>query len=169
MTWRPGARLGVVLLSLLGAGCARVHFDGSTVEKRLVSYRVGQLEPSWLQIHVEGTDLAFYRRGHGSIAVNATCEGYDDVPHEALVNHLLFGTTHRAYLLEEDVTLDGRGARHALIDAELDGVPVRAEVYLLTRAGCVFDLSYVSDRAARGRAAFTRFVEQFRVRAVRRG
>lgn len=157
------------MVALLCAGCATVRFDGTTVSKAGVRYQVGQLEPTWQRVDVEGTDLAFYRQGHGSIAVNSTCKSYEDVPHQALVGHLLFGTTHRDYLLDEEVTLDGRGARHTLIDAELDGVPVRAEIYLLTRAGCVFDLSYVSDRAARGREAFTRFVKEFRILAVGHG
>jgi hypothetical protein len=134
-----------------------------------VAYRVGRLGPGWQRVHVEGNDLAFYRPGHGSNAVNATCKGYEDVPQAALLNHLLFGTTQRAYLLDEEVTLDGRGARHALFDAELDGIPVRAEIYLLTRAGCVFDLSYVSDRQARGRHEFTRFVHAFQIQAVGHG
>jgi hypothetical protein len=159
----------LALLVLFGAGCAAARFDGTLLQKPEVAYRIGGLEPGWQQVRIEGNDLAFYRPGHGSIAVNATCKGYEDVPQAALVNHLLFGTTQRAYLLDEEVTLDGRGARHSLIEAELDGVPVRAEIYLLTRAGCVFDLSYVSDRQARGRDQFTRFVHAFRIQAVGRG
>jgi hypothetical protein len=150
-------------------GCAGVRFDGSLLQKPEVEYRVGALEPGWKRVQVEGNDLTFYKAGHGSIAVNATCKGYEDVPQSALLNHLLFGTTRRQYLLDEEVTLDGRGTRHTLIDAELDGVPVRAEIYLLTRAGCVFDLSYISDRHAHGRAEFTRFVRAFHVQTVQRG
>lgn len=159
----------LLLPLLLALGCASVRFDGSLLQKPQVEYRVGRLEPGWQRVDVEGNDLAFYKPGHGSIAVNATCKGYEDVPQSALVNHLLFGTTRREYLLDEEVTLDGRGARHTLIDAELDGVPVRAEIYLLTRAGCVFDLSYISDRRAHGHAEFTRFVRAFHVQAVQHG
>lgn len=132
-----------------------------------MAYRVGALDAGFRRVKLDGNDLAFYRPRAGSIAVNALCKDYDDVPSEALLNHLLFGTTQRAYLLDEEVTLDGRAARHALIDAELDGVPLRLEVYVLTRANCVFDLSYVSDRQALARAQFAQFVRGFRIVDVR--
>jgi hypothetical protein len=159
-----GLHAGLVLVL---SGCASAHFDGSLLRKRDVAYRVGTLDAGFRRVHVEGNDLAFYRPGSGSIAVNALCEDYDDVPQHALLNHLLFGTTHRSYLLDEEVTLDGRAARHALIDAELDGVPLRLEIYVLRRANCVFDLSYISDRAARAQAQFALFARAFRVVDVR--
>jgi hypothetical protein len=148
---------------LVAHGCAAAQFDGSLLKKRDVAYRVGALDAGFRRIQVEDNDLAFYRPGSGSIAVNALCKDYEDVPQQALLNHLLFGTTHRSYLLDEEVTLDGRAARHALIDAELDGVPLRLEVYVVRRANCVFDLSYISDRAARAQAQFAQFVRAFRV------
>jgi hypothetical protein len=131
-----------------------------------VDYRVGRLGAPWERVRMADNDLSFHREGAGSISVTATCEGYDDVPAEALLNHLLFGTTNRTYVLDEDVTLDGRGARHALVDAELDGVPVRIEVYVVVRGGCVFDLSYVSGRDAHVRAEFSRFVAGFQIARV---
>src|SRR4051794_34772271 len=138
----PTMGLTVSLLALACIGCATTsHFDGSRFHKRATDYRVGALDSTWTVVKVRGNDLAFHRAGGGSIAVHATCRGYDDVPQQALLNHLLFGTTHRRYLLDEEVTLDGRGARHALVDAELDGVPVRLEVYGLTNDYCVLDLS----------------------------
>ena len=154
-------------IALLAHGCAATHFDGSLLSKREVSYRVGVLDGGFRRVDVEGNDLAFYSPGSGSIAVNALCKSYDDVPSEALLNHLLFGTTHRSYLLDEEVTLDGRAARHALVHAELDGVPLRLEIYVLTRANCVFDLSYISDREARAQAQFAQFVRAFRIVDVR--
>jgi hypothetical protein len=78
----------------------------------------------------------------------------------------LFGTTNRNYLLDEEVTLDGRGALHAVTEAELDGVPVRLENYLLVRSGCLFDLSYVSDLSALGSNEFSRFVRGFHIESV---
>lgn len=151
----------------LAHGCAATHFDGALLKKREVSYRVGALDAGFRRVDVEDNDLAFYSPGSGSIAVNALCKDYDDVPSEALLNHLLFGTTHRAYILDEEVTLDGRAARHALVDAELDGVPLRLEIYVLTRANCVFDLSYISDRHARAQVQFAQFVRAFRIVDVR--
>jgi hypothetical protein len=162
-------RLALLLCALTvlpSSGCA-AHFDGRSFRKRDVAYSVGALEPGFRRVQVGDNDLAFYKPGAGSISVNALCKDHEDVPHEALLNHLLFGTSRRTFLSDEEVTLDGRSARHALIDAELDGVPVRIEVYLLTRARCVFDLSYISDRAAPARDTFARFVRAFRIEDVR--
>ena len=160
------ARVILLLGPLLLAACA-AHFDGVLLRKREVSYRIGPLEPDFQRVRVEGNDLAFYKPGAGSIGVNASCRDYEDVPQPALVNHLLFGTTRRTFLTDEEVTLDGRGARHVVLEAELDGVPVRLELYVLTRARCVFDLSYVSDRSATARTQFTAFVRGFHVEEVR--
>jgi hypothetical protein len=38
---------------------------------------------------------------------------------------------------------------------------------VLTRANCVFDLSYISDRKARAQAQFAQFVHAFRIVDVR--
>ena len=161
-----------VLRSLLvfGAGflaaCAGTHFDGTLFQKSGVAYRIAELGPGWQRVRIENNDLSFHRAGEGTISTQATCKEYEDVPPTVLLQHLLFGTTHREYVLEEELTLDGRGAQHAIVDCELDGVPVRVEMYLLVRNGCVFDLSYVSPRSAKAHAAFTRFAHGFRVEQV---
>jgi hypothetical protein len=93
------------LTALAVSGCA-AHFDGRSFRKRDVAYSVGALEPGFRRVQVGDNDLAFYKPGAGSIAVNALCKDYEDVPHEALLNHLLFGTSHRTFLRDEEVTLD---------------------------------------------------------------
>lgn len=159
-------RRALCLLGLLALGACAAHFDGSVLRKRDVAYRIGTLDAGFQRVHIEDNDLAFYKPGAGSIAVNASCRDHEDVPPSALVNHLLFGTTRRAFLTDEEVTLDGRGARHVVVDAELDGVPVRLDIYVLTRAHCVFDLSYVSGRSAPAQAEFAAFVRGFRIEQV---
>jgi hypothetical protein len=154
-----------LLVSACAAGLHGQHFH-----KAHVDYRIGRLDPAWQRERMRGMDLMFHRRQQGSIGVHATCQGYEDVPPSALLGHLLFGTSARQPLIEEEsVTLDGRAARHTRLDAELDGAPVRIEIFMLIRSPCVFDLSYVSDRQARGRADFLHFVREFAVEAVRGG
>lgn len=169
---------GLFCVCCLVSACG-ASFDGQRFHKRGVDYRVGKLGPTWSLVKVEGNDLAFHHTSGGSIGVSATCGDYDDVPAEALLNHLLFGSTQRTYLVDEVVTLDGRGARHAVVTAELDGVPVRLELYVLTRSGCVFDLSYIvvpqSSEPADARDGtreqdddFAQFVRAFHVESIRR-
>jgi hypothetical protein len=148
--------------------CAGARFDGTRFVKESTAYRVGELDPSWQRISARHTDLAFHRRGQGTISVNATCRGYEDVPAQVLVNHLLFGTTKRNYLLDEEVTIDGRGAQHTVVACELDGVPVLLDMYLIARNGCVFDLDYISSPSAPARREFTHFAQAFQIERVSR-
>jgi len=157
---------GVLALTAFGCG-GRTSFDGTRFEKESAAYRIGRLPPTWERVKVDNQDLAFAHKGEGTIAVHSLCEAYDDLPHAALLNHLLFGFTHRRYVLEEEVVLDGRGALHAIVDAELDGVPVQVEVYILTRNGCVFDLLYVSGLGAPARVEFEQFARAFAIERAR--
>ena len=150
------------------AACGGASFEDGRFSKEGTTYHVGSLDPSWERLRSSEGDLAFYRENHGTISVNATCKDYEDVPADVLVNHLVFGTTHRRYVLEEDVTLDGRGARHAVLECELDGVPVRLDMYLLTRNGCVFDLDYISGPDAPAQLEFAAFVRSFHIAHVGR-
>lgn len=155
--------LATLLLWL--CACGGAHFKDGIFYGEYTTYRVGELGREWQEVSVDDNDLAFHRAGRGTIGANSTCQDYDDVPHVALMNHLLFGMTHRQYRVEEEVTLDGRGARHDIVDAELDGVPITLEVFLVTRDGCVYDLSLVTSRQAHAasRADFLRFVSGFEV------
>src|SRR5262245_39495410 len=118
------------LLMTVGlAACGGAAFQDGVYRDEHTRYRVGTLPSDWQRVSAPGNDIAFYQPGKGTISVNSTCREYDDVPLSALVNHLLFDTTERRVLLEETVTLVGRGARHVLVDLELDGVPLQLELY----------------------------------------
>ncbi len=144
-------------------GCAGATFRDGVYSDEHVRYRVGALPASWKPVEVDGNNLAFHEPGMGTIGVNATCTEYEDVPAEALVNHLLFDTTSRRFLVEETVTLDGRGARHVVVQLELDGAPLEFEIFLLKKDGCVFDLTHIRSRTApsAARTTFLAFVERF--------
>lgn len=162
----------LVLATALGwvAGCAGASFKGGLYADGSVRYRVGALDPEWRAVSSEGADLAFHRAGMGTISVNSTCTEYEDVPPAALLNHLLFETTDRRFVTEETIYLDGRGARHVVVQLELDGVPLEVEIYLLKKDGCVFDLTHVRAKAAASaaRETFAAFVRHFVVLEVRR-
>jgi len=161
--WTGALRL--CLLLLLGAGCSSASFEQGIYDDGVVRYRVGPSPPGWQRVKVEGNDLAFFHDSLGTIAINSTCSDYEDVPEQALMNHLLFGTRERNYRVEETVTLDGRGALHSVVDLELDGVPLTLEVYVVKKDGCVYDLSRISSREAfdPGRPQFQALVQGFRV------
>lgn len=162
----PSLAAWFALLLCVIAGCGgSVHFDGRVLTKEGTRYRIGELSTDWDRLSLDDNDLAFHSPGKGTIGVNATCGNYDDVPPQALMNHLFFGTTSRAYLVDEEVTLDRRGARHVVLQADLDGVPIEVEVFLVVNNGCVYDLSQTRRQGAPEAVAqeFARFVAGFAV------
>lgn len=158
-----------MLAVALVSGCGGASFDHQVFDDGRVRYRIGTRPLGYTRVEVGRNDLAFFEPTLGTIAVNSTCEDYEDVPERALMNHLLFGTRERVFRVEEVVTLDGRGALHSVVDAELDGVPVTLDVYVLKKDGCIFDLSRTSSRAAfgAGRRQFEDFARGFAVLQTR--
>jgi hypothetical protein len=163
-------RISIALVIVGLAACGGATFNDGVYSDEFTRYRVGRLSTAWQPVETSGNDLAFYQRGKGTIAVNSTCHEYEDVPLPALVNHLLFDTTRRNVLLEETVTLTGRGAQHVLADLELDGVPIQVELFVLRKDGCIFDLSHIRSRSvsASARGEFLAFVQGFDVLKVGR-
>jgi hypothetical protein len=154
---------------IAAVGCGGATFQNGIFQDDHTVYRFGPLGPEWERVEVGDNDLAWSRPGMGTISVNSTCTEYEDVPVAALVNHLLFDTTKRRFLVEEDVTLDGRGARHVIVQVELDGVPLEIELFVMKKDGCVFDLGHLRGLTTppAGRADFLRAVHNFAVLEVR--
>jgi hypothetical protein len=161
-----GASLLVVLAAALGGfACGGATFSQGVYSNEFVTYRVGQVEPGWERVQLDDDVLAFHHDKLGTVSITSTCSDYEDVPEEALLNHLLFGMRERNFRSEETVTVDGRGALHAVIDVQLDGVPVTLEVYLLKKDGCVYDMTLISSREAfaGARGVLTRLIAGFHV------
>jgi hypothetical protein len=162
---RTSPSLSFALCCLALAACGGATFSQGVYDDGTVRYRVGDVGRGWDRVEVDDNDLAFTHESLGTVSVNSTCSDYEDVPEQALMNHLLFGMRERVYKLEETVTLDGRGALHTVVDLELDGVPLTLEVFVLKKDGCVYDLSLISGRAsfAQARPSFQRLIAGFRV------
>lgn len=130
-----------------------------------LSYQYGPVPDTWEPITIEGNDAAWHDRAtHGVIHVDHSCHRSEDTPLAALVQHLLIGFTERQFELEETIPFDGREARHVIVRARLDGVPMMLDLYVMKKDGCVFDLGYVAppEAFARGVTAFEAFVRGFR-------
>jgi hypothetical protein len=155
-----------VIAALGGFACGGATFSQGIYDDGTVRYRVGALGPDWQRIRLEEDNvLAFHHRELGTVSITSTCTDYEDVPEEALLNHLLFGMRERNFRSEEMVTVDGRGALHAIIDVELDGVPVSLEVYVLKKDGCVYDMTLIASREVfeRARGDLGRLIGAFHV------
>ena len=110
-------------------------------------------------------DLELRRRDIGML-VNAACTT-DAVRATlpVLERHLLAGLRERKVMTEENVTLAGRPARHAVLEGRYRGErePVRIELYVMRDGRCVYDFLYVAPPAsfAAGQPEFERFINTF--------
>jgi hypothetical protein len=161
----------VLACAALASCLARTSFDGAVFRGRDVSFRVPPTPASWRRVELAAADLAFRDDPHeGSVLLNSRCATADrDAPLASLTQHLIMGTTARQVRLEETVPFDGREARHTVLEAQLDGVPMAYDIYVLKKDGCVFDLVYVAPPRPPGAgaggdpgtAAFDAFVKGF--------
>lgn len=162
------ARPIVATLVMLLAACSSasgVSVHDSTVSASNLSYSFGPTASTWRTINVEGNDVAWFDDAtNGTVHVSHSCERTQDTPLAALVGHLLLGFTQREFVLEETIPFDGREARHAVVNARLDGVPRTLDLYVLKKDGCVYDLglAVAPDRYEAARPSFETFARGFR-------
>lgn len=156
----------VAALAACGGAGARGSFDGNVFRQGPVAFRLPDAPPGWRRIEVDEASVAFRDEAHGaSVLLNARCLSADDrTPLVALTNHLLIGATEREFLSQETVPFDGREALHTKVEAKWDGVPMRLDVFVLSKDGCVYDFVYVGAPGGveRGVPAFESFVRGFR-------
>lgn len=152
----------VFLLVVLAEACAQgERLNQRVVQKGPMTVRLGPWPASWRRVAVEGADLAFRDDSRaGSALFDVHCGQRDgDAPLSVLTGHLIMGTTEREFDSQETISFDAREALHTLLRAKLDGVPLRYDIYVMKKDGCVFNLVYVSspETFADGARDFERF------------
>ncbi|HME90251.1 MAG TPA: hypothetical protein VKE49_02425 [Myxococcaceae bacterium] len=151
-------------------GCRHGELKNGIYSKSGLRYRVGEVPTDWKQLNLRENDLAFVSDDNAhSMAVNATCEGYEDAPLPVLTQHLLMGFTDRQLVHQETRPMDGRESLRSHYIAKLDGVPVELLLVVLKKDGCVYDFTYVSPkgRFEEKLADFERMVDQFKTEGRR--
>jgi hypothetical protein len=153
------------LAGLIGAAGCGAGLSGDTFRGAGFAFRIGALPESWRRVDISHAALAFRdERDGASIVLNGRC-GVDgeDVPLEALTQHLFLRFTERETIDQRVVPFDGREAMRTIITAKLDGVPMKFEVWVLKKDGCVYDLDFMAapPHFARGAEDFERFVKGF--------
>ena len=152
------------------AACASgAAFDGRVYRSGPVAFELREVPPGWRRIDLDSGGLPSlgFRddAADSSVIVSGRCGiRADDAPLEALTNHLLIGTTEREYVKDETMPFDGREARHTVVRAKLDGVPMAYSIVVLKKDGCVYDFVRVATPAhfEAGEVSFRRFVDGFR-------
>ena len=154
------------LLSAALLGCASTPLNGHTYRNDEVSFELGPYPDRWRQIGSDDVLVAFRDDGDdATIAINGRCgKDADDVPLEALTQHLFLEFTDRKLIGQERTTLASRAALRTEIVAALDGVSKHYVVYVLKKDGCVYDFMYIASLGSSNdeRAAFDEFVRGFR-------
>jgi hypothetical protein len=149
--------LAVSFVLALGCGASTAaQFDGTVYKKGPVAFQVAPAPSSWRRIEVTEASLAFRDDlNRASVVVNARCLTADDrTPLVALTNHLLIGATEREFEIQKVEPFDGREALHTRLAAKWDGVPMKMDVWVLSKDGCVYDFVYLAppdiERFVRG-------------------
>jgi len=156
------------ILSVLASACSRGFKDGYYY-KGPNRYALGQHPKGFHRLELRGNDLAFLSNSSPhSIAVNSTCDNYEDAPLEVLTNHLLMGFTDKERLSQDLARLDGRESLHSHVQARMDGVPVELFLVVLKKNGCIYDFTYL---APQGRFpehfdTFRAFIKPFHAEAL---
>ena len=141
------------------------HFDGRVYRARDVAFAVPPIPAAWQPLENRQAALAFRDpEAQGTVLLNGRCGlGSDDVPLTALTHHLFLDFTRRNVEEQTVVPFDGREALHTRLSAELDGVPMRYDAWVLKKDGCVYDLLYFAPPATfeRGLPRFESLVQGF--------
>jgi hypothetical protein len=150
---------------LLGLGCASSQWDGRAFKSDSVNFQVGPVPQGWRRVQAENCLLAFRDSARDLvISVNGRCgKDGDDVPLQALTQHLFMYFTERQIQSEARGTLDGREALRTELSAKLDGVLRRFIVIVLKKNGCVYDFILIAkpDTDDRTKSEFDLFVSGF--------
>jgi hypothetical protein len=136
---------GVVALVL---GCAASHFDGQVFRRGNVAFRLEHLPPTWRQIAIDDTALAFRDdESETTVAINGRCgKDAEDVPLRSLTHHLFLQFTERRLEEQQLFPLDGREALETQMVAKLDGVEKYFHVVVLKKDGCVYDFLQIAGK-----------------------
>lgn len=143
------AAMFVMLVALTTAlvwapGCAR-RFDGTVYRDGDLAFRVARAPAGWRQIDASDALIAYRAdASEATIAVGGRCNrDGDDVPLEALTQHLFMLFTDRDVKQQRKLEMDGREALRTTMVAKLDGVELGFVVYVLKKDGCVYDFMWI--------------------------
>lgn len=154
------------MLAVAVAGCAGKRIEHGVFYSPK-GYRVALPPGDWSVRGDSRADLELRHRTEpvGMLA-NASCGG--EVPKaslEVLARHLLIGLRDRSVVVSERVPLDGKVARHAVLEGRLGerGDPVKLELYVMRNDRCVYDFLYVAPASSfdAWQSSFHRFVDTF--------
>ncbi|MEM6995096.1 MAG: hypothetical protein AAF721_31575 [Myxococcota bacterium] len=128
-------------------------------------YRFGMPGGQWRPLRkVEGMQVGWmHPEIRGVIEVRAQCDEQGDSDLYQYTDHLGIDWTEWTVLEQSDERLIGRAALRSVVTGRLDGVQMQLELWVVKRAGCLFDLRYAAapDSFSQGQADFSQVVGGF--------
>lgn len=162
--------LCVPLLLWLNFGCGGAQFNGTEYRDKDVAFRLGPVPLNMREVKTDDARVAFQNDQAGAtVAIGARCDQEsDDVPLQALVQHLFLQFEDRTILSTNEFSLDGRAALRTELKARLDGVWRHFVVVVMKKDNCVYDFLHVdgggdSTTLRQSRADFSKMIEGFTV------
>jgi hypothetical protein len=159
-------RISLAILPVFLAACGHQGaYSGGFFTKRGVQYYAGGVPPGWRVQNFRGNDIAYVAEdSEHLIAINATCEEYEDAPLKVLTQQMLMGFTERKLVKQELRTLQDREAMYSHYLAKMDGVPRELMLVVLKKDGCVYDFMYISPPGSfeEKLATFEEILQRFR-------
>lgn len=162
----------MLAIGLLG-GCAGWRDQGDTYyapatgkrSKQEATYRFGTPSGDWRPLRkMDDVQVAWIDPGIvGVIELHAQCDEQGDSSLAQYTDHLRIDWSEWKVVSQEEAKLIGRTALHTTVDADLDGIKRRHELWVVKKNGCLFDLRYSADPARfdQGKAEFARVVSGF--------
>ncbi len=165
----PTKTLRIVLAASLVAAsltaCGGATFDGHIYRGDGFAFQIPSQPAHYRRMSHSGDELAWQdTKSGGHVLLAGRCgTDRDDVPLVALTRHLFLQFTERKTIQQEVLPFDNREAMHTMMDAKLDGVPMRYDAWVLKKDGCIYDLLYFNapGRFEAGLADFRRVLGGF--------
>lgn len=133
--------------------------------RKETNYSFGQPGSDWRPLRkIEGVQVAWMRPDiAGLIELHAQCDEQGDSNLEQYTDHLRIDWTDWAVESQSEQVLIDRAALRTVAQGKLDGVPMKQELWVVKRAGCLFDLRYAAPphTFAQGQAQFAKVVQEF--------
>ena len=165
--------MGVLVTTVCLIGCAGWRDNGDTYyagrsDGEAATYHFGLPGGDWRPVReLDDIQVAWVNPkldGVGIIELHAQCEEQGDSSLAQYTDHLRIDWDDWTIVEQEEAELIGRAALRTVVDASLDGISRRNELWVVKKNGCLFDLRYsagVADFQA-GEAAFDSVVQGFR-------
>lgn len=131
------------------------------------SYQFGRPPQGWTPVRaVEGVQVAWVNEslsGTGIIELHAQCDEQGDSSLAQYTDHLRLDWDDWSIVEQSESELVGRAALQTVVDASLDGIPRRHELWVVKKNGCLFDLRYSAGLPdfSRGQPHFKAVVRGF--------